>query len=189
VTNSNHSALSKAYDATRVAAATGGGDELWWRKALMDCYRARIRVVVLAVLLSVAASASWAQRISIGPDQRYLLLATQRTATMQAELDEAAAAGFRIVAGSPAAAEMVLFLERVTEPPDTYTYRLLATSRTSTMERELNDAAAEGFRLLPQTAMAHASTTRRLLGGASAPNEVVVVMERGPRAETRYADT
>ena len=39
----------------------------------------------------------------------------------------------------------------MTQGPDTYKYRLLATTRTSTMEKELNQAAQEGFRLLPRT--------------------------------------
>ena len=67
---------------------------------------------------------------------------------------------------------MALFLERVATPPDTYQYQLLATSRTDTMQEELAEAAAQGFRLLPQTMI----SKNRRFGGA----EVVVVVERSP---------
>ena len=74
---------------------------------------------------------------------------------MEEELAEAAALGFRIVTGSPTSGnEMALLLERVATPPDTYEYQLLATTRTSTMQEELAEAAAEGFRLLPRTMIA-----------------------------------
>ena len=46
---------------------------------------------------------------------------------------------------------MALFLERVATPPDTYQYQLLATTQTSTMQEELDEAAARGFRMLART--------------------------------------
>lgn len=131
---------------------------------------------LLAALAAAAAGVVAAEGdIEAGP--RYLLLATRRTGTLQAELDRAAAQGYRVLSGSAAPGrEIMLVLERATQPPDTYTYRLLAAMRTSTMERELNRAAAEGFRLLPQAAMS---------GGVRGP-ELLVVMERAPRAGPRY---
>ncbi len=88
-------------------------------------------------------------------EERYLLLATKKTSTMQKELDEASAAGYRIVSGSPTSgSEMAVILEKVATPPDNYQYMLLATSKTSTMQKELQEAAAEGFRLLPSTMIA-----------------------------------
>ena len=109
----------------------------------------------------------------------YLLLATRKTSTMQKELNEAAARGFRIVAGSPTSGtEMALLLERVAQPPDTYTYQLLATTRTGTMQKELTKAALDGFRLLPQTMIAK----KGLFGGA----EIVVVLERSPKSDILY---
>ena len=137
-----------------------------------------MRTSILAVLLTALAPVAYAQEI--GPDQRYLLLATTETSTMQQELDEAASQGFRVVVGSPASGkEMALLLERVAQPPDIYTYQLLATTRTSTLEKELNKAASEGFRLLPSTMIAK----DRILG----PEEIVVVMEQGPNATKRYS--
>lgn len=110
---------------------------------------------------------------------RFKLLATTRTSTMQKELDEAAAQGYRILVGSPTSgSEMAVFLERVATLAEPYKYRLLATTRTGTMQKELNDAAAGGYRLLPRTMIAKA----HLLG----PPEVVVILERPPKAEKRY---
>lgn len=98
---------------------------------------------------------------------------------MQKELDEASAEGFRIVAAASSCdqSEMVLFLERVAKAPDTYKYRLLATSRTSTMEKELNQAAQEGFRLLPRTITAKKGFMS---------NEIVAVLEQTPKSSKRY---
>jgi len=139
----------------------------------------KIKKITLVTLVLVLAFSASAQQPKIEPDQRYLLLATTKTSTMQKELDEAAAQGFRVVAGSPTSgAEMVLLLERVAQPPDTYKYKLLATTRTGTMQKELNDAAEEGYRLLPQTMIAK----QQLLGA----QEVVVVLERPPKATKRY---
>lgn len=132
---------------------------------------------LLAAALAAAAAGVVAAEGDIEAGPRYLLLATRRTGTLQAELDRAAAQGYRVLVGSAAPGrEIMLVLERATQPPDTYTYRLLAAMRTSTMERELNRAAAEGFRLLPQAAMS----------GGVRGRELLVVMERTPRAGRRY---
>ena len=136
-------------------------------------------LVTFATLAFVLAPCAWGQKLKIDPEQRYLLLATRSTATMQKELDEAAAQGFRVVVGSPTSGtEMVLLLERVAQPPDTYKYRLLATSTTGTMQKELNEAAREGFRLLARTMIAK----QQVLIGP----EIAVVLERPPKAENRY---
>src|SRR5688500_14762715 len=121
------------------------------------------RFTLSAVILFVALIGSpHAAAQSTDPAPRYLLLATERTGTMQEELNEAANQGFRVLMGSPTSgSEMVLFLERTAQPPDVYSYRLLATTNVETMERELNEAAQEGFRLLPQTAISQASAGRR----------------------------
>ena len=57
--------------------------------------------------------------------QRFQLLATQKTSTMQKELGEASAAGYRILTGSPTSVtEMAIILEKVTTPPNNYEYLL-----------------------------------------------------------------
>ena len=98
----------------------------------------------------------------------------------QDELNEVASQGFRVVVGSPTSgAEMALLLERAAQPPDVYTYRLLATTRTGTMQRELNEAASEGFRLLPSTMISKSRTF--------GPDEIVVILERAPNATKSYS--
>lgn len=127
----------------------------------------------------VAGSLSAAGKLKLEPDQKYLLLATKKTSTMQQELDEAASLGFRVLTGSPTSGtEMAIFLERVTEFPDVYTYKLLATNRTSTMHKELNEEGAKGFRLLPTTVIAKS----QMFGGV----EIVVLLEKAPNAEKKY---
>jgi hypothetical protein len=147
----------------------------------------RNTVSLIGLVLAIVPAA-FAQTPQVGPNQRYLLLSTQRTATMQTELGEAAAQGFRVVAGSPTTgSEMLLFLERLTQPPETYAYRLLATTRVSTMQKELNQAATEGFRLLPQLTMLKGQVGS---GFGVRPTgrdlEIVVVVERALKASKRY---
>ena len=116
---------------------------------------------------------------SAGGGDLYKLLATTKTSTMQRELDEASAAGYRIVMGSPTAGnEMALFLQRVAKPPDIYTYKLLATTRTGTMERELNELADGGFRLMPSTIIAK----KQIVGAV----EIVALLERPPMPAKQY---
>ncbi len=106
--------------------------------------------VLAALLLTGLLSATAVMgEIKVDPGQKYLLLATQKTSTMQKELAEAAGMGFRVLAGSPTSGtEMAIFLERVTEQPSVFEYLLLATTRTGTMNKELNREGAKGFRLL-----------------------------------------
>jgi hypothetical protein len=95
-----------------------------------------------------------------GAAQRYeyRLLATTKTSTMQRELEEAAAAGFQyrgqsVFASMFGGKEVVVILERDREASskDRWEYRLLATSKTSTMQRELSDAGAQGFEFVGMT--------------------------------------
>ncbi len=131
----------------------------------------------LAVLLLVSVAAAADSKLDT--TQRFLLLATTKTSTMQKELDEAAAAGYRIIGSSPTAGtEMVVILEKVATPPQTYEYLLLATTRTSTMQKELSEAAAKGFRLLPKTIIAK----DQMLGGV----EIVMLLEKGPGSQQHY---
>ena len=117
-------------------------------------------------------------KLKIEPDQRYLMLATVKTSTMQKELNEAAAQGFRVVTGSPTSTnEWAVLLERVATPAAPYRYRLLATTKISTMRKELNEAAAEGYRLLPRT-----MTSKSGLLSI----EVVMLVEKAPDSDKRY---
>jgi hypothetical protein len=135
--------------------------------------------IVFFTIASVMAAAASAGAIDIAADQQYLLLATSKTSTMEKELSEAANQGFRVVACSTTSGtEMVSFLERVATPPDIYRYKLLATSRTGTMQKELNEAAEQGFRLVPKSIIAK----QQLMGGT----EIVALLECPPQETKRY---
>ena len=113
-------------------------------------------------------------------DDRYKLLATTKTSTMEKEVNEAAAQGYRILVGSPTSGkEMAIFMERVATSSEPYKYKLLATTRTGTMQKELNEAAEGGYRLLPRTLIGKAPV---LVGSV----EIVVLLERPPTEQKRY---
>src|SRR5437879_1126993 len=98
-----------------------------------------IKTVTLIALILAIAIPALAQHPTIDRNQLYLLLAATETETMQRELDEASAQGFKVVMGSPTSTgEISLFLERSTQPPATFKYKLLSTTLTGTMEKELN---------------------------------------------------
>ncbi len=110
---------------------------------------------------------------------QYKLLATTRTSTMQKEINETAAQGYRIVVGSPTSgAEMALFLSRDGTVEEPFSYKLLATTRTGTMQKEMNEVADAGFRLIPSTMIAK----KQLLGGI----EIVMIMEKAPKVKHKY---
>ncbi|HWS53756.1 MAG TPA: hypothetical protein VN228_06510 [Pyrinomonadaceae bacterium] len=144
----------------------------------------RKTVLALALLCALAAGApaqekAKADKVAIDADQNYLVLSTKRIQTMEKELDEVSAKGFRVLYGGPTESlDMALFLQRVGEPGrPAYSYKVLATSRLKTMEKELNEAARGGFRMLPRTAI----FKRGLL-----TVELVMLMERAPQADRNY---
>jgi hypothetical protein len=104
----------------------------------------------------------------------YRLLATKKTSTMQKELDEAAAQGFRFSAmmggETLGGAEVVTVLARPahSDNPELFEYKLLATSKTSTMQKELNAAGEQGYAYVGQ------SVSKTAFGG----DEVLAVLER-----------
>ena len=115
----------------------------------------------------------------IDVDQSYLLISTKRIQTMEKELDEAAAKGFRVLYSAPTEQfDMSILLKRVENPKsESFTYKVLATSRISTMENELNALAKQGFQLLPRTII-----LKRGLFTA----ELVMLMERAPDSNKTY---
>lgn len=135
---------------------------------------------VLSLVLCIPLAGHGLQDFTL--TQHYVLLATTKTSTMQKELDQAAAVGYRIITGSPTSGEeMMVVMERVTEPPATYQYLLLATSKTSTMQRELDEAAGRGFRLLPQTMM-----KKENAGFFRNNDEIIVILEKTPTAQKQF---
>jgi hypothetical protein len=85
----------------------------------------------------------------------YKVVATSKTSTMQKELQEAGEGGYRFVAamgGETAIGgkEVVVLLEKG-EKLTRYEYRVLATSKTSTLQKELQEAADAGWMAVGQT--------------------------------------
>jgi hypothetical protein len=129
----------------------------------------------LAILV---ASATWigahetvAAQANVGID--YRVLATTKTSTMEKELNQAAEAGFRfqaVMGGDTAigGSEVVVVMSRMGDSKGRFGYKLLATSKTSTMEKELQQAADAGFEYRGQTVFMSA------FGG----EEVVCILER-----------
>lgn len=107
----------------------------------------------------------------------YKLLATTKTSTMQKELQTAGDAGFehrgQSVFKKTFGTEVMVILERDREvKPKLWDYKLLATRKTSTMQEEVMEAAAEGYQFVGF------STGSTFFGG----NEVVTIMRR-PRSD------
>jgi len=140
-----------------------------------------MRVSTLAIgaglLLAVSAIAAPAQT----EGREYRLLATNRTSTMEEEMNEAAAVGFRVNAvmggeTSFGGSEAIVIMSRI--PNDSsadgrYQYKLLATNRTSTMQEEMQEAGDAGFEYVGQTVF------NSTFGG----QEVAVVLERDVEEE------
>ena len=82
----------------------------------------------------------------------YRLLATTKTSTMEKELNEAGDAGYSfasVMGGQTGIGgkEVVVVMSKKlgAESSGSKKYKLLATSRTSTMQKELQQAGDEGF--------------------------------------------
>ena len=112
----------------------------------------------------------------------YRLLATNKTSTMEKELNEAAGAGYvfsSVMGGQTGFGgnEVVVVMTKKAggDASANRKYKLLATSKTSTMQKELQQAADEGFDYCGQTVF------QSTFGG----KEVSVILERNPAAEKR----
>ncbi len=125
----------------------------------------------VALVVTVPSPHTAAAQPPIGVEHR--VLATNKTSTMEKELNAAAEAGFRFTAvmGGETAiggSEVVAVLAKRGDSRGRYAYRLLATNRTSTMEKELQEAAAGGYEYVGQTVF------KSMFGG----DEVVCILER-----------
>ena len=103
-------------------------------------------LILLALTLLVVAPPPAAGE---QPEQleKYLLLATNRTGTMEEELNEAGARGYRFAGtqgGETAFGGREAVVIMALDPEGRrFRYLLLATNRTGTMQRELNEAPPE----------------------------------------------
>lgn len=130
------------------------------------------RTCLLAIACVAAILPAHAQDVTT-----YRVLATTRTSTMQKEMSAAAAEGYRFVdvmGGETAFGgnEVVTLMQRSASGTARYEYRLLAASRTSTMQTELQEAANAGFDFVGQTVF------ESLFGG----KEVTIILERDTSA-------
>jgi hypothetical protein len=113
----------------------------------------------------------------------YRVLATSRTSTLEKEMNEAADAGYRfsfVMGGKTArgGSESVAVFTKTGEAGQ-YSYRLLATLKTSTMQKELQEASDVGFDYRGQTAF------ESEFGGLG---EVVCILERDNKGTARRYD-
>src|SRR6185436_16631610 len=127
--------------------------------------------LTMFLLLGVANAQEAARRLE------YRLLATNKTSTMQKEMNQAADAGFRFsgVMGGETSfggseAVVIMHKDPANESRERFQYKLLATNKTSTMQKELQQAGDAGFEYQGQSVF---SST---FGG----KEVVVILERDP---------
>jgi hypothetical protein len=127
-----------------------------------------MRTLVLIFCLSLAAVPAWAQNGA----REYQVLATNKTSTMEKEMNAAAELGYEFAAvmGGETAfggSEAVIVMQK-NPTPSAKAYKLLATNKTGTMQKEMRGAADLGFHYVGQTVFTS------MFGG----NEVVVIMER-----------
>jgi len=139
--------------------------------------------LIVAALIGVVASESAAQPQTAAVGIEYRVIATNKTSTMEKELNEAAEAGFRfdaVMGGETAfgGSEVVVVASRAAGSRGRYAYKLLATSKTSTMQKELQDGADAGFEYRGQTVF------KTTFGGV----EVVCILERDGSAERQGVD-
>jgi hypothetical protein len=104
----------------------------------------------------------------------YRVLATNKTSTMQKEMQQAAEAGFRfgdVMGGDTSfgGSEVVVIMVRDAASRG-FDYRLLAANKTSTMQKELQEAGDAGYDYRGQTVF------KSTFGG----KEVVAILEKAP---------
>jgi hypothetical protein len=129
--------------------------------------------------VAFAQEKSVKEKLNIEDGQSYLVLSTVKIQTMEKELDEAAAQGFRVLYGAPTASlDMALFLKHLEKSEAApYTYKILATSRFKTMEKEMNEIGVNGFRLLPRTI---------IFKQGFITSELAMVLEHAPDSSSKY---
>lgn len=118
---------------------------------------------------------------ALGQDRSYKVLATSKTSTMQKEMQQAGEAGYHFVAvmgGETAVGgkEVVVLMEKASDTPGPYSYRLLATSKTSTLQKEMQEAGDAGYMVVGQTVF------ETLFGG----KETAAILEKGSAPGQRF---
>jgi hypothetical protein len=133
-------------------------------------------VALVALLAFVASVAPAFAQVD------YKVLATSKTSTMEKEMNDAGAMGYKyaaVMGGETAigGAEVVVLMQKGNGiQAGKFRYKLLATSKTSTMEKEMNQAALDGYDYVGQTVF------KSLFGG----EEVVSIVERAAASESDF---
>jgi len=97
--------------------------------------------------------------VPTGERYEYRLVATERTSSFERELNDHARDGFRVVPRAVTTKfntsllrgdnyELLAIMEKAPSPLPSMQYRILATSRTGTLQDELRDARGEGWALV-----------------------------------------
>jgi len=126
-----------------------------------------VKILLSLLLVAVPALAAAQDAMS------YRVMATNKTSTMQKEMQEAGENGFRfatVMGGETSfgGKEVVVLMQKTASGKGRFEYRLLATTKTSTMQKELQEAADAGFEYVGQTVF------ESLFGG----KEVACILER-----------
>ena len=139
-----------ALAAVPAVAHNATGSSTPGRSSVVPLFAARAaRRACLAVALSLSSAVVAG---AAADTVEYRVLATNKTSTMEKEMRDAAAAGFRFggtMGGDTAFGgnEVVVVMTRAGGAAQRYEYRLLATTKTSTMQRELQEAARRRLRV------------------------------------------
>jgi hypothetical protein len=133
----------------------------------------QIEIYALTLVATLVAPA-----LTAAQGVEYKVVATNKTSTLQKEMTEAAEAGYRFVGvmGGDTAfggKEVVTLMQKTSGGAGRFSYKLLATSKTSTMQKELQEAGEAGFEYVGQTVF------ESLFGG----KEVTVILERDKEAK------
>jgi len=112
-----------------------------------------LTVGFLFLLMPLALQAQKKSKLDLS--LRYLLLATKKTSTMQKEMREAADQGFRLLPSTLiqkkqmfGRIEIVMIMEKAPGGETRYQYLLLATTRTSTLQKEMREATEQGYEVV-----------------------------------------
>ena len=136
--------------------------------------RSPLTIVCLVAAL-IAPSLAFAQA-----ERSYKVLATSKTSSMEREMKDAGELGYRFVAvqgGNTAigGSEVVVLMEKIASDKTKYDYRLLATSKTSTLEKELQDGSDGGWEAVGQTVF------KSVFGG----DETIGILERSSETPSK----
>lgn len=128
----------------------------------------RAAVYVLMLLFAVSARPVWAE-----DSTDYRVVATNKTSTMQKEMNEAADAGFQfgaIMGGDTSfgGSEVVVIMSKTANAGPRYEYRLLATNKTSTMQKEMQERATRATSSKVRPFSKARSAVKRLSSSSSA---------------------